>query len=71
MLGAPSLLARAVLARAGVGRHRQVASFEGVTSITVSSATGRPLPLQVDGDHIGEVIEARFTIRPGALTVVA
>jgi diacylglycerol kinase family enzyme len=39
--------------------------------MTVSSAAGRPLPLQVDGDHIGEVTQARFTIRPGALTVVA
>lgn len=71
LLGAPSLLARAVLGEAGVGRHRQVQSFEGVTSITVSSATGLPLPLQVDGDHIGAVSEARFAIRPGALSVVA
>jgi diacylglycerol kinase family enzyme len=39
--------------------------------MTVSSASGRPLPLQVDGDHIGDVTEARFTIRPGVLTVVA
>jgi diacylglycerol kinase family enzyme len=71
VLGAPSLLARAVLRGDGVASHRQVHSFEGVTSITVSSATGLPLPLQVDGDHIGAVSEARFAIRPGALTVVA
>jgi diacylglycerol kinase family enzyme len=71
LLAAPTLLARAVLGRRGVGGHRQVASFEDVTSMTVSSASGRPLPLQVDGDHIGDVTEARFTIRPGVLTVVA
>ena len=71
LLGAPSLLARAALGHSGVVHHRQVASFQDVTSMTVSSASGRPLPLQVDGDHIGEVTEARFTIRPGALTVVA
>jgi diacylglycerol kinase family enzyme len=71
LLGAPSLLARGVLGRGGVAAHRQVASFERVTSMTVSSAGGRPLPLQVDGDHLGEVTEARFTIRPGALRVVA
>jgi diacylglycerol kinase family enzyme len=71
VLGATSLLVRAVLRRDGVARHHQVHSFEGVTSITVSSATGLPLPLQVDGDHIGAVSEARFAIRPGALTVVA
>jgi diacylglycerol kinase family enzyme len=71
LLGAPSLLARGVLGRGGVAGHRQVASFQQVTSMTVSSAAGRPRPLQVDGDHIGEVTQARFTIRPGALTVVA
>jgi diacylglycerol kinase family enzyme len=71
LLGAPSLLLRAVLGRGLLARHRQVASFEGITSVTVSSANGRTLPLQVDGDHIGEFTEARFAIRPGALTVVA
>ncbi len=71
LLGAPSLLARAVIGKAGVARHRQVHSFEGVTSVTVSSATGLPLPLQVDGDHIGAVSEARFSIRPGVLSVVS
>jgi diacylglycerol kinase family enzyme len=71
VLGAPSLIARGVIARARVSRHRQVSAFEGVTSVTVSSAAGRPLPLQVDGDYIGDVTEARFTIRPGALNVVA
>ena len=71
LLAAPTLLARAALGRRGVGGHRQVASFANVTSMTVSSASGRPLPLQVDGDHIGDVTEARFTIRPGVLTVVA
>jgi diacylglycerol kinase family enzyme len=71
VLGAPSLLARAVLGRGLLVRHRQVASFDAVSGVTVSSATGRPLPLQVDGDHIGDVSEARFTIRPGALLVVA
>jgi diacylglycerol kinase family enzyme len=71
LLGAPSLLARGVLGRGRVAGHRQVTGFEGVTSLTVSSATGRPLPLQVDGDYIGEVTEARFSIRPRALTTVA
>ncbi len=71
LFGAPSLLARAVLGGGGVGGHRQVSSFEAITSLTVSSAGGRPLALQVDGDHIGEVSEARFTIRPGLLSVVA
>ncbi len=68
-LAVPSLIVRAL--RGGVGRHRDVAGFRDAASVTVSSATGRPLPLQVDGDYIGEVTEARFQIRRRALTVVA
>jgi len=71
VLGASSLLIRAVRGEGRAARQRQVASFRDLASVTVSSATGRPLPLQVDGDYIGEVTEARFTVRPGALAVVA
>ena len=39
--------------------------------LTVRSADGRPLPLQVDGDYLGEVAEARYSILPRALNVVA
>ena len=39
--------------------------------LTVRSVDGRPLPLQVDGDFIGEVDEARYSIKPRALNVVA
>ncbi len=31
---------------------------------------GRPLPLQADGDFLGEVAEARYSILPDALNVV-
>ena len=67
-LGAPALIVRAL--RGGVEGHRQVIAFAGVSGVTVSSATGRALPLQVDGDYLGEVSEARFGIRRGALSVV-
>jgi diacylglycerol kinase family enzyme len=71
VLGAPALQARGVITSTRVSRHRQVRAFRGATSLTISSATGRPLPLQVDGDFIGEVTEAHFTIRPQALSVVS
>jgi diacylglycerol kinase family enzyme len=70
VLGLPSLIVRA-LRRGGVSRHRHVSGFAGALSVTVSSAGAQPLPLQVDGDYIGEVSEARFQIRPRALLVVA
>ena len=43
----------------------------GLSCLRVSSLDGRSLPLQVDGDFIGDVPEAVFGIRPRALTVVS
>jgi diacylglycerol kinase family enzyme len=67
----PSIAWRAFSPRARVSRHRQVSGLGELLEMTVSSADGRPLPLQVDGDFLGEVEEARYSIRPLALTVVA
>ncbi len=62
---------RALSPGARVVGRRQVAGFEGVRELTISSTDARALPLQVDGDYLGEVREARYSIRPGALSVVA
>ena len=43
----------------------------GAHELTVRSADGRPLPLQVDGDYIGTAPEVRFPVAPGSLCVVA
>jgi len=66
----PTIIWRAFSRRARVTRHRAVDGFTGVTELTVRSADGRAIPLQVDGDHIGDVVEARYEVLPGALTVV-
>jgi diacylglycerol kinase family enzyme len=52
-------------------RHRQITGLERLTELTVRSADERPLPLQVDGDYLGEVAEVRYAIKPRALNVVA
>jgi diacylglycerol kinase family enzyme len=70
-LDMPSIAWRAFSPRARIARHRQVSSFPALSELTVQSADGRPLPLQVDGDFIGEVDEARYSILPRALNVVA
>jgi diacylglycerol kinase family enzyme len=62
---------RALSARARVVRHRQVTSLPEITELSVRSADGRPLPLQADGDYLGEVTEARYSILPRALNVVS
>ncbi|HEX3512302.1 MAG TPA: diacylglycerol kinase family protein [Solirubrobacteraceae bacterium] len=70
-MGMPSISWRAFSRRARVTRHRQVTGVPDLKELTVRSADGRPLPLQVDGDYLGEVAEARYSIRPRALTVVS
>jgi diacylglycerol kinase family enzyme len=67
----PSIAWRAFSKRARVARHRQVSPFSDARELTVRSADGEPLPLQVDGDYLGEVTEARYSILPRSLNVVA
>jgi diacylglycerol kinase family enzyme len=62
---------RALSPRAHVVGHRQVTGLQGVAELSVRSADRRTLPLQADGDYLGEVEEARYSILPGALNVVA
>jgi diacylglycerol kinase family enzyme len=67
----PPLIWRLLSQRARVVNHRRVGSFAGVSSVRAQSADGRPVPVQVDGDYIGERTAVEFTAAPGALTVVA
>jgi diacylglycerol kinase family enzyme len=70
-LDVPTLTARMLVERLRVVDHRRVRGFDGVTGLRCVSADGRPIPVQVDGDHIGDAPEAVFGVAPGALTVVA
>jgi diacylglycerol kinase family enzyme len=70
-LDMPTLIWRILARRPRVVRHRQVSGFGGISGLEVTSADGRPLPLQVDGDHIGEIEAASFSIAPLALAVVS
>jgi diacylglycerol kinase family enzyme len=67
----PFLAWRLLSSQAALPAHRQVNGFAAVSELSVRSADARTLPLQVDGDYIGEVSEARYSILPGALTVLA
>jgi diacylglycerol kinase family enzyme len=70
-LDMPTMLWRAFSRRSRMPRHRQVDAFDGLRELTVRSTDERPLPLQVDGDHVDDVLEAEYGIRPGGLLVVA
>jgi diacylglycerol kinase family enzyme len=67
----PSITARALSGAARVARHRGVESFTGVHSLRVRSLDGRSVPVQVDGDHVGDDEEAVFEVSAGALRVLA
>src|SRR5947209_19595323 len=58
VLGMPFLGWRAISRGAHVIRHRQVSGLRPFTELTVRGLDGRELPLQVDGDYLGEVLEA-------------
>jgi len=66
-----ALMLRLLSARRSLVGHRQIRHFADVSELRCESADGRAIPLHVDGDHVGDVTEARFGIRPGALSVVA
>jgi diacylglycerol kinase family enzyme len=70
-LGMSLIGMRAMSPRMRVVGHRNVNGLSELSSLTVRSADGRALPLQVDGDFLGEVQEARYSILPGALRVVS
>jgi diacylglycerol kinase family enzyme len=67
----PTVLWRALSKRARVIKHRRVTGFNDLSELTVRSLDDQPLPLQVDGDYIGEVTAAEFAVRPRGITVIA
>jgi diacylglycerol kinase family enzyme len=67
----PTVIWRALSRRARVARHRQIHAFSELERIRVIALDGRVLPLQVDGDYIGEAREAVFVVEPRAMLVVA
>jgi diacylglycerol kinase family enzyme len=71
LVSMPFIAWRAFSRHARVVRHRQVTGLAATDELTVRSADERTLPLQVDGDYLGEVLEARYSILPAALNVVA
>src|SRR5262245_14374524 len=71
------IAARALNRRMHLAKHRQVRTFDEVGEAHVRSVSTddagvtRALPVQVDGDYIGEYAEMRFAVDPLALSVVA
>jgi diacylglycerol kinase family enzyme len=66
----PTVTFRALSGAAGIAKHRGVHAFAGVRHVTVRSLDGRPVPTQVDGDHIGDEETVDISVAAGALQVV-
>jgi diacylglycerol kinase family enzyme len=62
---------RSLSKRARLVRHRRVHGFSGLRRLRIVSSDDRALPLQVDGDYIGEVHTAEFECLPQGMLVVA
>jgi diacylglycerol kinase family enzyme len=70
-LDVPTILLRALSRHLRVSRHRHVHPFSGARRLRVRTLDDRPLPLQVDGDYIGEVDEAVFGVTANGIAVVS
>ena len=66
----PAVTFRALSGAARIAGHRAVDAFTGVHEAVVRSTDGRTIPIHVDGDHILDETEARFSIAAGALRIV-
>jgi diacylglycerol kinase family enzyme len=67
----PTVTARLLSNRLRVVGHKRISAFTTSEDLRIVSADGRAVPLQVDGDYIGDAVEAAFGVWPGALTVIA
>ncbi|MDQ4130317.1 MAG: hypothetical protein M3133_04900, partial [Actinomycetota bacterium] len=66
----PTVAARLLSTRPAT-RHPRIEGLEGVADARLRSLSERPLPLQVDGDRIGDFTDVEFAASPRSLAVVA
>jgi diacylglycerol kinase family enzyme len=67
----PTVTFRALSGAARIAKHRGIAALAGVHAATIRSLDGRPVPVQVDGDHMSDETVAELSVAPGALRVVS
>jgi len=70
-LDAPGVLRQLFSRNGRLAYHRRARSFTRVERARIVSLSGRPLPIEVDGDYIGTATEFVYEAAPGALLFVA
>jgi diacylglycerol kinase family enzyme len=72
LLEMPTLIPRLFSGRSGtVTGHRQVQGFDPLHRFTVTSADGKALPVEADGDFLGSFEHVEYGVAPRSLAVVA
>jgi diacylglycerol kinase family enzyme len=66
----PTVALRLFSKRLRLVDHRQITGFSEVGGARAWTADGAEVPLQLDGDWVGDFREVEFSVFPGALTVV-
>jgi diacylglycerol kinase family enzyme len=67
----PTVTFRALSGAARIAKHRGIAALTGIHEATIRSVDGRPVPVQVDGDHMSDETVAELSVAAGALRVVS
>jgi diacylglycerol kinase family enzyme len=67
----PTVTFRALSGAARIAQHRGIAALTGVREATIRSIDGRPVPVQVDGDHMSDETVAELSVGSGVLRVVS
>jgi diacylglycerol kinase family enzyme len=67
----PTVTVRALSGAARIAGHKRVDAFGAFDEAIVRSLDDRKIPIQVDGDHIDDVTEARFGVAAGAIKIIA
>ena len=68
----PTLLGRVFTSNpARVQRHRHIEGLSRLTGAVIETRDARPLPVQVDGDHVGEWERVELSVEPRGLAVVS
>ena len=69
-LDVPTVAFRRFSKRLRLVDHRQITGFSDVGGVRARTLDGNELPLQLDGDWVGDFSEVEFGVLPGGLTVV-
>lgn len=54
-----------------VSKHAQVEPLQALDGLRIESANGRPFPMQLDGDYVGDFEKVELGVRPLALPIVS